>query len=100
MSTPYTVIVILEAKPEHQQALKSALLKVVTPSRAEPHNITYKLHQSHENPNQFILYETWQSKELHQTQFTKPYIVELGQKLEPLLAQSYQVYFCEEVPTS
>jgi quinol monooxygenase YgiN len=45
----------------------------------------------------FVLYEAWTSKEAHAQQFTKPYILELGNKLGDLLAQPYQVMFVNEI---
>lgn len=40
---PYTVIIILEAKPDKVAALQSALEAVVGPSRQEPTNLEYRL---------------------------------------------------------
>lgn len=50
-------------------------------SRSEQSNIEYRLHKSIGNPQQFILYENWQSKEKHRQQFEKPYIKDLANKL-------------------
>jgi quinol monooxygenase YgiN len=97
MSKPHTVIVILEAKPGKENELEKALQSVVQPSRAEEICLEYKLHQDSSNPAQFILYEQWASREQHQEQFTKPYIIELGQKLESLLAKPYQAIFAHEI---
>ena len=92
-----TVIVILEAKPGKENELAQALKKVVEPSRAEDICVEYRLHQNSDNPAQFVLYEQWISRERHQEQFTKPYIIELGQKLEELLAKPYQAVFATEI---
>ncbi len=97
MSKPHTVIIILEAKAGKETELASALKAVVEPSRSEEICLEYKLHQSNDNPAQFVLYEQWLSKEKHQEQFTKPYIVELGKKLDALLAKPYQVIFATEL---
>lgn len=93
----HTVIAILEAKPEHREALESALKAVVSPSRAEEANVEYRLHKVKNNPCEFVLYENWINEEKHQEQFQKPYIVELGSKLDGLLAKPYQVLFAEEI---
>ena len=97
MSKPHTVIVVLEAKQGKEKELASALEAVVHPSRSERTCLEYRLHRSLENPAQFVLYENWESKDKHQEQFTKPYIVELGEKLTDLLAKPYQAIFAEEV---
>jgi quinol monooxygenase YgiN len=97
MSKPYVVIAILDAKPGKENELAEALKTVVSPSRAETTCLEYRLHQSIDNPSQFIFYEIWVSKEKHAEQFNKPYIIELGKKLEPLLGKSYQVHFANEL---
>ena len=97
MSNKHTVVVILEAKQGKENELESDLAFVMKPSRAEESNLEYRLHKSVENPAQFVLYENWISKEAHQKQFTKPYILELGDKIEPLLEKPYQVIFAEEI---
>lgn len=99
MSTliPHTVVAILEAKPDCSQALEDALKVIVAPSRAEETNLEYRLHQSKNNPCEFILYENWTSEEKHQEQFQKLYIIELANKLENLLAKPYQVFFAKEI---
>ena len=97
MSKPLTVVVILEAKAGKENELALALKAVVEPSRSEEICLEYKLHQSSDNPAQFVLYEQWVSKDKHQEQFTKPYIIELGKKLETLLAKPYQAIFATEL---
>ena len=97
MSPKHTVMVILEAKTGKEKELEDALQAVAELSRAEITNIEYRLHKSIENPAQFILYENWKSKEKHQEQFEKPYILELGTKLEELLDKPYQAYFANEI---
>lgn len=97
MSKPYTVVVVFEAKPGEENTLASALEAVVQPSRTETTCLEYRLHKSVENPSQFVLYENWESKEKHQEQFSKPYTLELGEKLSSLLAKPYQVIFAEKL---
>ncbi len=97
MSTPHTVVVLLEAKQGKEQALESALKAVIVPSSSENTCLEYRLHKSIDNPAQFFLYETWASKEAHQAQFDKPYIKELGAKLGNLLAKPYQAVFARQI---
>lgn len=97
MAKQHTVIVILEAKPGKEAELKSALDTVAEHSRLENTNVDYRLHQSIDNPTQFILYENWVSKEKHQQQFEKQYIKELAQKLETILAKPYVAYMANEI---
>ena len=71
---PITIMCVLEAADGQVDALKSTLLKIAEQSRQEATNIAYRVHQSLENPAQFILYETWTSNADHKQQFSKPYI--------------------------
>ena len=96
MKIPHTVVIILEAKPTKEAALKQALVKVCEPSRSEKTCIEYRLHQNQNNPAQFILYENWESKEAHQDQFNKPYVIDLIAEIHDLLARPYQAYFAHE----
>lgn len=93
----HSVVVILEAKLGKEAELKQALVSVIKPSRAEKTCIEYRLHQDTSNPAQFILYENWESKEAHQLQFTKPYILEFVDQIGDLLAKPYQAYFANEI---
>ncbi len=94
---PHTVMVLLEAKPGKEAEMKELLMGVVEPSRAEETCLGYHLHQDINNGSQFMLYETWTSQQDHAKQFEKPYIIELGQKLETILAKPYQVVFAKEL---
>jgi len=93
----HNVMVILEAKAEKVAELKEALLKIAELSRLEDHCIEYHVFQDSHNPSQFGLYEIWESKELHQEQFNKPYIVEFASQAEALLAGPYHAFFGKEL---
>ena len=94
---PYTVICIVEAKSEKTEELKKLLTAVIEPSRKEKTCLSYHLHQDLNNAAQFVLYENWESKETHQKQFQKPYIITLAKELEELLAKPYQAIFAEQI---
>lgn len=93
MSKAHSVIVFLEAKPEAKEAVKAAIADIAELSRAEPTCIDYRVHEDLNNTNQFIFYENWESKEAHQQQFEKPYIIAFGEKMAGLLAKPYSVFF-------
>ncbi|WP_419419420.1 putative quinol monooxygenase [Legionella sp. D16C41] len=97
MSKPCTIIVIFEAKAGKEDELASALRAVVEPSRSEDICLEYKLHQSDDNPAQFVMYEQWVSKDKLQEHFDKPYIIELRKKFETLLAKPSQMIFATEL---
>lgn len=93
----HAVIAILEAKIDKVIELKEALIKVANLSRIEKTCLWYHLHQDNDNPTVFVLYENWESKEVHQEQFGKVYIKEFVDKASNLLAKPYQVYMACEV---
>lgn len=96
-SDAHTVMVILESRGGKEEDLKKALTKVAELSRREDSCIEYRLYQDKNNPAQFGLYEKWKSKELHQEQFSKQYIVDFAKQAEFLLEKPYQAVFCEEI---
>lgn len=93
----YMVSALLVAKPEKEQELKNELSAVAVHSRKEEKNIEYHLYQDRINPAQFMLHEVWTSKEDHEKQFQKPYIIAFAQKLDGLLAQPFQAFSPEEI---
>lgn len=97
MTQSHTVVAILEAKPGKAKELEAALSAAAASSRDETTNIEYRLHQGIDNPQQFILYENWESSEKHQLQFAKPYIKKLITELEDLLAKPFEVFTAKEI---
>ena len=97
MLKSYTVICIVEAKPEKTEELKKLLTDVVEPSRKEKTCLSYHLHQDLNNPAQFVLYENWESKTAHEDQFKKPYIIALSEKIGDLLAKPYIFVAAQEI---
>ena len=93
----HTVIAILESIKGEEEIVKNALKQVVASCRAEDSCLEYRLHQNKTNPAEFVLYERWESAELHQEQFKKTYIIDFGKKMKPLLAKPYQVIFANEL---
>jgi quinol monooxygenase YgiN len=54
---PINLTVILKSKPEGVETLKSLLLELVQNSTKEAACLQYDLHQSIENPTNFIFHE-------------------------------------------
>jgi quinol monooxygenase YgiN len=65
MSTqPLTIVAKILAKEEKTELVKSELLKLIEPTRAEEGCINYDLHQDEKNPNLFWFHENWASRAL------------------------------------
>ena len=63
-NTKLTVMAKILAKPNKSEFVKSELLKLIAITRAEEGCISYDLHQDNENPNLFLFFENWESREL------------------------------------
>lgn len=61
-----TIVAKILAKEEKRDLVKSELLKLISITRAEEGCINYDLHQDNEDPNLFLFYENWESRELWQ----------------------------------
>ena len=61
-----TIVARVLAKEEKRDLVKSELIKLIEPTLTEEGCINYDLHQDNENPNLFLFYENWESRELWQ----------------------------------
>jgi quinol monooxygenase YgiN len=61
MNEPLTVIARFRAKPGQESRALETLRALLAPTRAEAGCIDYDLHQSIEDPAQFVFYENWES---------------------------------------
>lgn len=61
----FTLVVILEAKPGKETALKEILTSLIAPTRKEEGCIEYRLNIAQDSTNKFMFYETWASAEAH-----------------------------------
>lgn len=51
------------ALPEHYDEVRSAMARLVEPSRAEPGCLEYVMHRSLTRPNAVVFFERWESRE-------------------------------------
>jgi quinol monooxygenase YgiN len=73
---------MVKAKPGQEDAVKTALLTLVEPTRKEPGCLCYNLHESKADPTQFMFYEQWASKEDLDAHGKTPHMKALGGKLK------------------
>lgn len=83
----HILLVILEAKPGKEQALKEALTALIEPTRQEEGCLCYVLHESPDNPAQFMFYENWANKEAHAKHLQTSHFVAWRAKKDELLAK-------------
>lgn len=61
MRTGITIVAFITAKPGMQQQVREVLLDLVEQTRKERGCVNYDLHQSQDNPREFVMYENWES---------------------------------------
>lgn len=60
---PYTLVGFAHPKPERAAELLELLLSFVAPTRAEEGALEYHVHESADDPNIFVFYEAWRTRE-------------------------------------
>lgn len=69
-----TLVASITAKEGKIEELKSTLLALIAPTKAEVGCINYHFHQNNENPAHFLFYENWETRELWQDHMETPHI--------------------------
>ena len=74
MNKALTIVARIEAKADKIELVKTALLKLIEPTRKEEGCLQYDLHQDNENPEAFVFYENWESRALWQTHMNNDHL--------------------------
>lgn len=82
MTHTLTIVATIEAKDEKRELAKTAMLKLLEPTRQEAGCFQYDLHQDNENPNVFVFYEQWESEAHLQTHLNSAHIAEYVKAVE------------------
>lgn len=69
-----TVIAKFLVKPEELELVQSELSKIIEATKKEEGCINYDLHQDNENPNLFLFYENWETRDLWQKHMNSDHI--------------------------
>ena len=67
-----TVVAHVKAQPGKEEAMRKELMSLVEPSRKDAGCLNYDLHQSVEDPTQFLFHENWTSKAHLDAHLAKP----------------------------
>ena len=81
-----TILVLIPAKPGKGDDLDKALKALLAPTRAEKGCVSYDAHRSNDNPELFMMYETWESQAHLDAHFQTPHMVDVVGKLPELVA--------------
>ena len=93
--TGCTIIGTVVAKPEKRDELMRTLAAQVAPTRAEPGCINYDFHCDKSDPNVFVFYENFVSKEALEEHLKKPHLNPLTDRLDELLAEPVNIRHLE-----
>tara|TARA_R110001599_G_scaffold9374_2_gene46319 strand:- start:3 stop:293 length:291 start_codon:yes stop_codon:yes gene_type:complete len=74
--TKLTIVANIKANADKIDLVKAELLKLIDVTRAEKGCINYDLHQDNENPQAFMFYENWESRELWQTHMANQHLAD------------------------
>lgn len=69
-----TAVTFITGKSGREEELKTELMALSAPTRAEPGAIAYDLYQSKEKPNEFLRFEIWKSEEALEAHKRTPHI--------------------------
>jgi quinol monooxygenase YgiN len=90
--SPITLVVVFQARPGQESALRAILTGLVAPTRVEAGCINYDLHSAPDDPAKFLIYENWASPDHHRAHDQTPHVQHLRAHLPELslpLAKSF-----------
>jgi quinol monooxygenase YgiN len=90
-----TIIGTVVAKPEKRDELIRILAAQIAPTRAEPGCVNYDFHCDESDPNTFVFYENFVSKEALDEHLKKAHLKPLMDRLDELLAEPVNIRHLE-----
>ena len=91
------LLAFLEAKEGKETELERILLDLIPPTLKETGNIAYVPHKSVENPRAFMFDELWENEKAIEEHFKQPHMINLIEKLNPLLARPLELKRYHEI---
>jgi quinol monooxygenase YgiN len=97
MHAPLISLAVLKAKPGQQDALKSGLLSLIEPTRAEPGNLDYVLFEQKDEPGTFYMREAFQGQAALDAHFATAHFQRFAATADDLLSEPLKLIFLEQV---
>ena len=91
------LLAFLQAKEGKETELERILLDLIPPTLKETGNIAYVPHKSVENPRAFMFDELWENEQAIEEHFKQPHMINLIEKLNPLLARPLELKRYHEI---
>jgi quinol monooxygenase YgiN len=82
---PVYTVAIAKAKPGKEAELEKLISELVKSTHQETGCLTYRFHKSLTNPNVFIAFEKWATKEALDSHLQTPHVGKALQKKEELM---------------
>lgn len=73
-NSPLTIVAIIHANPDQRDLVKAELLKLIAPTLKETGCIQYDLHEDNNQPNTFLFFENWETRDLWQAHLKTEHI--------------------------
>jgi quinol monooxygenase YgiN len=86
-----TVLARVRARAGREAEVRQLLAALVAPSRAEAGCLNYDLHQSADEPTEFMFYENWASRAALDAHARMPYLDDFDARAEGLLAAPVEI---------
>ncbi len=94
------LLAFLEAKKGKESELERILLDLIPPTLKESGNIAYVLHKSLENPLIFMFDELWENEKAIDEHFKHPHMINIKERLDPLLEKPFEIKRYHEINLS
>lgn len=91
-----TIIAHITAKIEHLEKVQAALLGLITVTQTEQGCVRYDLHQDQNNPNHFMFYEKWESRELWEQHMQAPHLTDFMKTTDGLV-EDVRIYEMDQI---
>jgi quinol monooxygenase YgiN len=92
-----SVVATIKAKQGNADEVRSELLKLIEPTRGEAGCINYDLHQLLDDPNCFVFYENWESKDHLDQHLASAHISVFLEKADKLLSEPIEIKLLEMI---
>ncbi len=100
MSEPCGFILKARTRPEKAEAFEALFRAYVEPSRAEPGCIEYHMLRDKEQPNLFVFYEVWASKEALDVHSALPHMQQFASQRMEYLEEDFDIQFIDMLSRS
>lgn len=100
MSSELTLVATLTAKPDFSEELGNGLKALVEPTSREEGSLVYQVHRDNQDPNTWLIYERWRSRDDLDAHFKMPYTIAMMDRFPRLLAKDMDLRFLSRVSSA